>query len=92
MFNPQAYAVRIEHCLRGHAYAMYGDANDIRRDPIGFMDVVLQRYEKISEINEEKAADFWDKYESFKGKRLDDFGEETAGHFAEDVAALFKYD
>ncbi len=56
------------------------------------MDVVLQRYEKISEINDEKAADFWDKYESFKGKRLDDFGEETAGHFAEDVAALFKYD
>lgn len=92
MFNPQAYAVRIEHCLTAHGYATSGDADFIRRDPLGFMDAVLKIYEKISEENNLKAADFWDRYEKFKGDRLDDFGEESAKHFAEDVAELFKYD
>lgn len=90
MFNPQSYAVRIERKLRAHALAAEHSADQIRRDPIGFMDVALSLYETQNEEYEFKAAEFWDRYESYKGKRLDDFGEETAKHFVEDVIALFE--
>lgn len=90
MFNAQNYAVRIEYKLHAHGLAAEHSADQIRRDPIGFMDVALSLYERQNEEYEFKAADFWDKYESYKGKRLDDFGEETAKHFVEDVIALFE--
>ena len=82
MFNAQNPAVRIERILREHGYAKQGDADLIRRDPMGFMDAVLKRYEKVSEENDGKAADFWETYECHVGDRLDDFGEEMARSFA----------
>lgn len=90
MFNAQSIAVRIEHKLSAEGYAKLNDADAIRSDPMGFMDTVLKRYEKISEEHDRKAADFWDVYENYKGCKLDDFGEEMAQNFANDVADLFK--
>lgn len=89
MFNPQQYAVRIEHKLCAKGLAKSGDADLIRKDPMGFIDAVLKIYEKQSEEYELRSADFWDKYEEHKGSRLDEFGEESARLFAEDVVSLF---
>ena len=90
MFNAQNPAVRIERVLREHGYARAGDADSIRKDPMGYMDDVLKRYEKVSEENNERAADFWEIYGCHVGERLDDFGEEMARTFAADVVNLFK--
>ena len=90
MFNYQSVAVRIEHTLHAHCYASLGDADAIRSNPMGFMDVVLKRYEKLSEENDERSADFWEKYEKYKDCRLDEFGEEVAQNFATDIVDLFK--
>ncbi len=90
MFNAQNTAVRIEWKLEAHGYAKMGDADAIRANPMGFMDTVLKRYEKISEEHDRKSADFWEVYKNYEGCTLDDFGEEMARNFANDVADLFK--
>lgn len=90
MFNFQSVAVRIERKLRAEGYADIGDADLIRADPMGYMDTVLNKYEKISEEHDRKAADFWEIYEHYKGCRLDEFGEEVANNFAADIVDLFK--
>ena len=90
MFNPQSQAVRIEHKLHARGYVGLHTAGQIRNDPMGVMDTVLRRYEKISEENDIRSADFWEKYERFKGCRLDEFGEEAAEQFVKDVYALFE--
>lgn len=89
MMNPQSYAVRIETKLRAVGYAEYGDADFIRANPMEFMDTVLSHYEKISPADEERATEFWEKYEHLKGQRLDDFGEDTAQEFVTDIVNLF---
>jgi len=90
MFNPQTYAIRIEYILNKHSYAVSHDADLIRKNPLEFMDAVLKRYESVSPEREERAADFWDKYDSYEGMSLDQFGEETAAQFVEDIKALFE--
>lgn len=90
MFNAQNFAIRIEHKLVAEGYAKSHDADAIRSNPMEFMDTVLKRYEKISDEHERKAADFWETYENYKGCKLDDFGEEMAKNFANDVVDLFK--
>lgn len=90
MFNYQNIAVRIEHALQPHGYATMGDADAIRSNPMAFMDTVLKRYEKISEEHDERSADFWEVYKNYEGCRLDEFGEEMAKNFANDVIDLFK--
>lgn len=89
MVNYQLLAVRIEHKLKAHGYAISGDADSIVRDPLGYMNIVLLRYEKQSERNEQKALDFWERYKSYKGHRFDEFDEEVAKKFANDISALF---
>ena len=90
MFNYQSIAVPIEHALQSHGCAAMGDADAIRSNPMAFMDAVLKRYEKISEENDKKSADFWEVYKNYEGRRLDEFGEEMAHNFANDVVDLFK--
>lgn len=57
---------------------------------MGVMDAVLKVYENLSAENDTRSADFWEKYERFKGCRLDEFGEEAAEQFVNDVYALFE--
>lgn len=90
MFNPQYLAVRIEHKLHAKGYVGLHAADQIRSDPMGVMDTVLRRYENLSEENDTRSADFWEKYEQYKGCRLDEFGEEVAEQFVKDVCALFE--
>ena len=90
MFNYQNVAIRIEHALRSHGYASMGDADAIRSNPMDFMDAILKRYEKLSEENDGRSADFWEKYEKYKDCRLDEFGEEVAQNFAADIVDLLK--
>lgn len=89
MFNAQSIAVRIERKLHAKGYAQMQDAYAIRANPIAYMDAVLKRYEKLSEEHGRKAADFWEVYERFEGCKLDEFGEEMAQNFANDISALF---
>mgnify|MGYP000292509845 CR=1 FL=1 len=89
MFNYQSIAVRIEHALQSHGYAKMGDADAIRSNPMAFMDTVLKRYEKMSEEHNEKSADFWEVYKNYEGRCLDEFGEEMARNFANDIVDLF---
>ena len=90
MFNPQANAVAIEMTLRNKNRAKMQDADFIRNDPLGYLDEVLAVYEKESEENEMRGADFWDKYEHLKGIKLDEWGEEQADQLVKDVRALFE--
>lgn len=90
MFNYQSIAVRIEHALQSRGYAKMGDADSIRSNPMEFMDTVLKRYEKISEEHDERSADFWEVYKNYEGRRLDEFGEEMARNFANDIVDLFQ--
>ena len=89
MNNPQSKAIVIEHFLTSKNYADLGDADAIRKDPIAFMDSVLKKYERISEENDKRSADFWDKYEQFKGKRLDEFDDDTVNQLILDIKCLF---
>lgn len=89
MYNPQQYAISIEMCLRPKALAKMGDADTIRKDPIEFLDAVLSIYETQSIDHKNKAADFWDRYEHLKGKRLDDIDEQIAIQLVADVRSLF---
>ncbi len=90
MFNYQYIAVRIEHTLQLHGYAKAGDADIIRSNPMAFMDAVLKQYEKASEEHDRKSADFWEVYKNYEGCRLDEFGDEMAQNFANDVVDLFQ--
>ena len=90
MFNYQYIAVRIEHILQLHGYAKEGDADIIRSNPMAFMDAVLKQYEKASEEHDRKSADFWEVYKNYEGCRLDEFGDEMAQNFANDVVDLFQ--
>lgn len=89
MFNPQNYAVSIELFLRPKGYALMGDADTIRIDPIAYLDVVLSRYEKQSEEHEKLAVNFWDKYEKYKGKSIDELGEKIITQIISDFKELF---
>lgn len=90
MFNPQYLAVRIEHKLHAKGYVGLHTADQIRKDPMGVMNNVLKTYENLSAENDTRSADFWEKYEQYKGCRLDEFGEEAAEQFVNDVCALFE--
>ena len=90
MFNYQYIAVRIEHTLQLHGYAKAGDADIVRSNPMAFMDAVLKQYEKASEEHDRKSADFWEVYKNYEGCRLDEFGDEMAQNFANDVVDLFQ--
>ena len=91
MFNPQSYAVSIEHYLtsKSSAYASRGDADRIRLDPIEYLDGVLKYYEVESETNANLSADFWDKYEEYKGKSIDEMGEDIISQLISDMKQLF---
>ncbi len=89
-YNFQSTAVFIEHILRNHGLASYGDADNIRRDPLGFLDAVLSIYEKQSEEKEIRAADFWEEYKSMEHKSLDDFGKDFSIRFYNGIKELFK--
>lgn len=88
MFNAQNQAIRIEMKLRECDRATMGDADYIRNDPMGFLDKILPHFERTSDEAENASADFWDRWESYKGKRLDEFGEEQAREFVSEVIAL----
>lgn len=90
MYNPQWYAIRVEHILEPKGLAREHSADEIRRDPLGFMDGVLGVYERQSEDREQKSADFWDEFEHLKGTRMDDWTEEDAMRFVNCVSELFK--
>ena len=89
MFNPQSYAVSIELFLRPKGYALMGDADTIRKDPIAYLDIVLSRYEKQSEEHEKLALNYWDKYEKYKGKSIDELGADVTTHMISDFKELF---
>lgn len=91
MYNPQFDAIDIETFLNSKGYAKLGDADSIRKNPLDYMDGVLKHYEKLSDRHDKRSADFWDKYERFKGKRLDDIGEATAKQMKSDIKALFDW-
>lgn len=90
MFNAQSQAVRIEMKLQECGWAKTGDADNIRKDPISFLGGVLPRFECTSDEVENASADFWDRWESYKGKRLDEFGEEQAREFTNELINLLK--
>lgn len=89
IFNAHSYAVRIEHKLRSLGYAKHQDADSIEADPIGFMDNVLSMYEKQSDRNDCRAADFWEKYEQYKGQSFRKLGEELTRLITDDIIMLF---
>lgn len=90
IYNPQSTAVLIEHILRNHGLAQYGDADKIRMDPLGFVDTVLSVYEKQSKENEKRAADFWGEYEGVQHLSLDEMGNELSNRLYEGIRALFE--
>lgn len=85
MFNPQSYAVQIEKI--GH-FSMHS-ADEIRRDPIGYLDThCLDALEHTSDEKSEAVCAFWDKYTEFKGKSIDELGEDIAEEFVKDFREL----
>ena len=87
IFNPQHYAVIIEHT----GNFPYQAANDIRRDPIGYLDTyILDSLEKASDISRDAVCAFWDKYEKYKGMRMDDIGETTVREIVSDFQKIIK--
>ena len=91
MFNPQSYAVRIEHILTNHCLASLNDAGEIRNRPFEYLDKALRKYEMQSEEKGEKAADLWDKYENEirLNLSLDELGKEKTEMLVNDIRALF---
>ncbi|MFT3951159.1 MAG: hypothetical protein QM689_04295 [Oscillospiraceae bacterium] len=89
-YNPQSMAVSIERMLKSYGLASDQDANQIRHDPIGFLDRALTFYEKLSTENPEDSAKFWDKYGGLDRNSLDEFGEEFAEALFQDLKALFE--
>ena len=89
MFNPQSFAVNIERILTKRGYATLGNAYLIAKDPIGYMDSVLKDYELMSEEHEKRSADFWDKYESYKGKSMGELGADLSQQLVKDIRKLF---
>lgn len=89
-FNPQSKAIQIEHILYQHGLTTTHSADAIRKNPMEVLDSALKIYEKRSEDHDKKAADFWDKYEKFIDKTLDQFGSETVDKFINDIKNLFK--
>ena len=85
-YNPQSYAVSLEHKY----HLPLGDADKIRRDPMGyFKGWIDKEYDKSSE----KAAliDAFDKkYGSYEGKKLDEMTEELAVEFVKDLADILE--
>ena len=89
MYNPQQYAIDIEHILNSKGLASYHVADEIRKAPIDFLDAILSIYEEKSERNYKASVDFWDKYERYQGKRLDDFDDEFARQLVSDIRKVF---
>lgn len=89
MFNPQSYAYSIELTLRGHNYAEIHSADSIRKDPISFLENILDVLSEKSEENQKRIFAFDDKYEKYKGKKLDEWTENEAAQFVKDVRILF---
>ena len=83
--NPQYDAILIEKI--GHF--PYQSANEIRKDPIGYLDrTCLDRIERISEEKRKEVCAFWDKYQSHAGKSLDEIGEDIAQELIDDFQNL----
>ena len=90
MFNPQSHAYTLEVFLRPKGYAQMGDADKIQKDPISYLDVVLSQYEKQSEEHEKLALNFWDKYEKYKGKSINELGADITTQMIYDFKELFR--
>ena len=90
MFNPRSYAVSIEHILSRHGLCSVGDAGEIEKAPIAFLDAALLSYEKTSEKNLLQAAPFWDKYADMKSVSMMELGEVRAAALVTDVRAVFE--
>ncbi|MCC8122118.1 MAG: hypothetical protein LIO58_01035 [Oscillospiraceae bacterium] len=82
MKNPQVYAIQLE----GLTQSPSGTADTIRRDPIGFLEAYLDIMENDS--NRKAICDFWDKYEQYKGIRMDDIDETIMRDLISDYKAL----
>ena len=91
MYNSHFDAVCIENFLISKGYAKLGDASEIQKNPLGYMDSVLRDYEKLSDRHDKRSADFWEKYECFKGKKLDDIDHDTVKQMKTDIRALFDW-
>lgn len=92
MYNPQSDAVSIEHFLHKKGFALLGDADKIRNNPIGYLEGFLGIYENQSDRHDQRSAEFWDKYECYKGKRLDEIDKNTVNQLKSDIRALFNLD
>lgn len=90
MYNPHSYAVSIERILSRHGLCATGDAGEIEKAPIAFLDSVLLRYENASERNALQAAPFWDKYTNMKSISMQDLDEEGATALVAALRAVFE--
>lgn len=90
MFNPHSHAVAIENTLHRHGLCSMGNAGEIERAPIEFLDHALKRYEETSEENSLRAEPFWHKYGGMQDVSMNDLGEEGAAALVSAVRRIFE--